>query len=239
MRRLRSIVLLLLANATLVTAQVTGEPGTPPPRTPPPSTSVPADTLFIFDPVAPLVDTLKSPSERRDIIGVDFLFSNSGYGLGGYYQRNFSTSLSGFVNVGFTGSRTKDELPVWNGEDYVVPNKVNRLYTIPMVIGLRYRLFEGELDDDFRPYVNAGVGPSMVLALPYEYEFFRSFGHARTYFTAGGFLGFGAEFGEKRPILGVNLRYFYIPLRPGVESLRDDPISDFGGLFLTLNIGFL
>ena len=178
--------------------------------------------------------------DKRDMFGGDFLFSNSGFGAGIFYQRNFSSTFSGFVNLGFTGSRTKDEFPQWNYETNApeVPNKVNRLYTMPLVVGLRYRLFEGELSEEFRPYINAGLGPSMIIALPYEYEFFTSMGHASTYFTAGTFVGFGAEFGDGATLMGVNLRYFYIPMEPGVESLRNEPISDFGGFFLTFNLGF-
>lgn len=230
-----------LLTASPVVAQVTGET---PPALPPSIPQFPvapagADTLFIFTPVAPLIDTVRKSTQVDDLFGIDVLFSNSGFGAGGFYQRKVSSNLSLFVNLGVTGSRTKDELDLWDGYEYRVPNKVNRLYTFPLMFGLRQRLFAERLSDEFRPFLNAGVGPSLVLALPYQYSFFSSFSHAATRVTGGGFVGLGADFGESNPVIGVNLRYYIIPISPGIESLKDEPIKDFGGLFLTLNISFL
>lgn len=233
------MVVMLMAAISAV-AQVTGEV---PPSIPPSIPQFPVlptapDTLFIFTPVAPLIDTLRKSTEVDDLFGIDVLFSNSGFGAGGFYQRNVSDNLSLFVNIGVTGSRTKDELDIWNGYEYRVPNKVNRLYTFPLMFGLRQRLFAERLSDEFRPFLNAGVGPSVVLALPYEYSFFSSFSHATAQVTGGGFVGLGADFGENNPVIGINLRYYIIPISPGIESLKDEPIKDFGGLFLTLNVSF-
>lgn len=234
------VLLLALACASAANAQVTGVPHGAPTDLPEESPGVPRDTLFVFSPARPLIDSTGMPDNQRDILGFDLLFSNSGFGIGGFYQHNYTQTLAGFVNLGLTGSRNRDELEQYDYElqDWRVPGKINRLYTLPLTIGLRYRLLDEVLVDNFRPYVNLGVGPSMVVALPYDYSFFASFGHAKAYFTGGGFFGIGAEIGGSRPLLGVNIRYYYIPLRPGVESLSDDPITDFGGLFLTMNVGF-
>jgi hypothetical protein len=243
MKTLLVIAVLVILSGDYCRAQV---PGVPPGSTTPPAegSRVPKDTLFIFQPARPLIDTLGITGDYRDGWGFDLLFSNSGFGVGGYYERRFSPKLTGFIDLGVTGSRKTDEFdrPVRTSDpdfpyDYRVPNKVNRLYTFPLTVGVRYRLLEEVLVDNFRPYVNAGVGPSMIVALPYDYEFFSSIPHASFHFTGGGFVGVGAEIG-KRPAMGVNVRYYYIPFKSGLESLRDDPITDFGGLFLTMNIGF-
>lgn len=235
-------LLLFLMGGTLV-AQVTGEPsGTPQSADQP--TGI-GDTLFIFQPARPLIDSSGLSSEYRSAWGLNVLFSNSGFGGGVFYEWALSKRLGALIDLGISGARQSDEFPVWTPSpdpggfgDYVVPGKVNRLFEIPLMVGLRYRVLDNLLVDNVRPYINAGIGPSMIVALPYQYEFFSSFGHARAYYTGGGFVGIGAEFGSGRPLLGVNIRYFYIPLHPGVESLQDQPITDFGGLFLTLNIGF-
>ncbi len=230
-------VCLLLAS-TALRAQVAGEPvgGSSAPLAPAP----PGDTLFVFEPARPLIDSQSVLREYKDAYGFDLLFSNSGFGVGGFYQHNYSENFAGFVNLGITGSRKSDEFEQYDqsAQDYLVPDKVNRLYTFPLMVGVRYRLLDEVLVDNFRPYFNLGAGPSMIIALPYDYSFFKSFGHARAYFTAGGFIGVGAEVGGKKPILGINVRYFYIPFRPGLESLRNESITDFGGLFLTMNVGF-
>jgi len=235
------LVVLLAIACIRATAQVTGEPAGSPPKPVTGTSSIPDDTLFIFQPARPLIDSVGISAEYHDALGFDVLFSNSGFGVGGFYQHNYSTKLSGFINLGITGSRSGDEFEEYDSyaNDWRVPGKINRLYTFPLTLGVRYRLLDEVLVDNFRPYVNAGVGPTMIVALPYAYEFFKSFGHARAYFTGGGFVGIGAEIGGSKPLLGVNLRYFYIPIRPGVESLRNNPITDFGGLFLTMNVGFI
>ena len=33
--------------------------------------------------------------------------------------------------------------------------------------------------------------------------------------------------------------YYYIPFERGVESVKGDPITQFGGIYLTANVGFL
>jgi hypothetical protein len=242
-RTLTLALLAVLSGGTLL-AQVTGEPSGTSKKVPAqPSTS--NDSLFIFQPARPLIDSSGLSSDYNSAWGFDVLFSNSGFGAGLFYQWSLSKRLSTMINLGITGARHSDEFPVWTPSpdpegfgDYVVPGKVNRLYALPLMVGLRYRVLDNLLVDNVRPYVNAGIGPTMVVALPYQYEFFSSFGHARGYFTGGGFVGVGAEFGSGRPMLGVNVRYFYIPIHPGIESIQDQPITDFGGLFLTLNVGF-
>ena len=244
MKRYLYLVGLLLLLAGAARAQQPGDPTGP--NTPPEDLPVPADTLFIFQPARPLIDSVVSAANYEDAVGIDVLFSNSGFGLGGFYNRVFSNKLSGFINLGITGSRKRDEFEEYEKSlenpdewEFRVPDKVNRVYTLPLTVGLRYRLFEQVLVDNLRPYVNVGVGPSLIVALPYEYEFFSSFAHASTYLTAGGFVGVGAEFGGNKPMLGVNIRYYYIPFKTGVESTMGDPITEFGGLFLTMNVGFL
>jgi hypothetical protein len=206
--------------------------------------SVAADSLFIFQPARPLIDTLGITGNYEDSWGADILFSNSGFGIGAFYLRNLSSNLSGFIDLGITGSRQSDEFEqlVNTGDpdypqDLRVPNKVNRLFTFPLTVGVRYRLLENVLADNLRPYINAGVGPTMIVALPYNYDFFPSIPHASVHFTGGGFVGLGADVGGKKPSLGINVRYYYIPFKPGLESIRNEPITDFGGLFLTLNVG--
>ncbi len=235
------LLALLVMLSPYAGAQVTGEPGSPVPGSGRTGSPGPKDSLFIFQPARPLIDSLGIAAEYHDAMGFDLLFSNSGFGAGGFYQHNYSQNLAGFVNLGITGSRNRDEFEEYDSreQEWRVPGKVNRLFTFPLTVGFRYRLLDNVIVDNFRPYVNMGVGPTMVVALPYEHDFFKSFGYAKAYFTGGGFVGVGAEMGGSKPVLGVNLRYFYIPLRPGVESLQGDPITDFGGLFLTMHVGFI
>ncbi|NDE62407.1 MAG: hypothetical protein EB038_09490 [Cyclobacteriaceae bacterium] len=67
-----------------------------------------------------------------------------------------------------------------------------------------------------------------------------SFGYAETTFRPGGFIGLGSNFGstEKGSAFGVNIRYYFIPYpEPGVESTYGLPMTELGGLIITLSIG--
>jgi hypothetical protein len=236
-------LLMLAAACQIAVAQTTGEPVTTGGTTGP--SGVPADTLFLFTPARPLVDSSATAEHYDEALGFDILFSNSGFGLGGFYQRPISEKLAWFVNLGITGTRNRDEFPEWMRDTndvtnvrWDIPGKVNRVFTLPLTIGASLRVLENALVENFRPYINAGVGPTMIVALPYNYEFFSSFSHASVHFTGGGFVGVGADFGTTQPTLGINVRYYYIPFKPGVESLQGDPITQFGGIFLTANVGF-
>lgn len=235
---LSGLMALVLALPYQVSAQITGqEPSAP-------------DTLVIFQPSKPL---LVSQAEReiRNVLALDILFSGSGWGFGASYQRSLSSTLSVLANFCFTPRRNSDEFEnAWLGPIPVVANKVNRLFMIPMVVGAQYRLFNESLQESFRPFVTAGVTPTMIIQTPYlrqepgyglrYYEFFESFGHATTHWRFGAMMGLGANFGDpaEGSVLGVMIRYYTIPYgEPGLESVQGLPITNFGGVMLSLQIG--
>lgn len=42
---------------------------------------------------------------------------------------------------------------------------------MPVNFGVQYRIFEDVIADNLRPYISAGVGPSLIITTPYELEF--------------------------------------------------------------------
>ena len=194
--------------------------------------------------------------------GLDILISNDGFGLGTFYRREFSPDLFGFVS--FSISESKDEREVdridFTGQTYT-PGKISRFFVLPLMFGLQRRLFREDIVDNFRPYVNAGVGPAMIYSSPFtevtpltgggyafrQIEFFESLGKGQPHYTLGGYIGFGANFGsEKTNLFGVNFRYYFTYLfSDGLPSLFSplDPTfatskkKSFGGFFITLNVG--
>lgn len=197
----------------------------------------------------------------RNIWGLDILISNDGFGLGTFYRREFSPDVSGFVN--FSISESKDPREVEQIDYFgqsIVPGKLNRFLVLPLMFGIQYRLFREDIMDSFRPYVNAGVGPTMIYVMPYmdviqngdgtittnQVEFFSSIGKGRPRYTGSAFIGFGANFGSERSsIFGINFRYYFTYLfSDGIPSLFDvytggiaATKKDFGGFFITLNVG--
>jgi hypothetical protein len=216
-------------------AQVTGAPLPGKPQE--------EDTTIIFTSPRPLLSETQQAKLLNKAWGADVLFSSNGFGFGGFYHRFFSETTTGFINLGISGARNSDEFEEYNPytQQTFVRNKVNRLYIFPLTLGVQYRLFADKIAETLRPHLSAGIGTTFILATPYSREFFSAFGHADGYTRFGAFIGIGANFGNSpKSLMGVNIRYYFIPFGGnGLESIRDLPISDFGGLFLTLSVGII
>ncbi len=218
------------------------------------------DSSIVFNPSSPDLIQKTTYEPFRNAWGVDLLLSNNGFGAGAFYRREFSDVLSGFVQFAISDVKDEGEVEYFNqftGESFV-PGKKNRLLLFPLTFGLQYRLFKDDIVDNFRPYVGAGVGPSMVFVAPYstartiplpdggtmtyyeQVEFFSSLKHGQAKYTLGGYIGAGAYFGfDKGTLSGVSIRYYFIPFQHGIESLENVFIKRFGGFFITLNFGSL
>ncbi len=225
----------LLAGHATVFAQITGE------------LPQPTDTTIIFTPVRPLMEEIAINKVATRMAGFDLLFSGSGWGVGAMYGQKLSENLSLFGHLAITPRRNADEIEnVWyNGYIPVVANKVNRLFMFPFTVGVQQRLFSESLQETFRPYINAGITATPILQTPYLqdglfYEFFESFSYSTWHFRMGAMVGVGSVFGTlgKGSVIAVNVRYYTIPYgEPGLESLAGLPITNFGGIFLSLSVG--
>ena len=199
----------------------------------------------------------------RNVWGLDILVSNDGFGLGTFYRREFNEDVSGFAT--FSISESKDEREFEQFDPYYqvsyTPGKLQRFLVMPLMFGVQYRLFREEIADNFRPFVNAGAGPALIMSAPFttftyssdgtpqpsQVEFFKSLGRAQAHYTAAAFIGIGANFGtEKTNVFGVNFRYYFTYLfgdgLPSLYTMNTDgrvaaTKKDFGGFFITLNVG--
>lgn len=178
----------------------------------------------------------------NNAFGADIIFSDGGLGLGGFYRHHLGGLVTSFVDFSFSESKDEREFQYVDifGNVYTYGKK-NRIFLIPVDVGIQYRILEHALYDNLRPYLNFGAGPSIILTTPYDIEFFSAFGKAKAKVTIGGYVGIGANFGlDKRSLVGLNLRYYYIHLfSGGVESLENVPITNLGGIFLTINFGLM
>lgn len=175
--------------------------------------------------------------------GLNIIFSEGGIGFGTFYKHNLSNKLTFLTDLSM--SESKDDQEITRIDPFTLQPftlfKKNRIFVLPLILGLQYRLFANELYDNLRPYINFGVGPTMVLTTPNNKEFFKAFGDAHAKYTLGGYIGFGANFGiNKSNLVGLSVRYYYIHLfDEGVEGLVGKFRKDLGGIFLTINIGFM
>lgn len=174
--------------------------------------------------------------------GIDIMFSEGGFGLGTFYRYNLSQTLTVFSDISFSEAKDPNEVQYvdYYGNTYT-PGKVNRVFLVPLNFGVQQRLFENSIMDNLRPYINIGIGPSMVVTTPYSMEYFSSFSKAHALYTLGGYVGIGANFGlDRTSLVGINIRYYEIKFfGKGVESLANQYQTSLGGIFLTINLGIM
>jgi hypothetical protein len=194
------------------------------------------DTQYVFMPVRDITpDTLNKPRA----VGLDIMLGNSGFGLGGFYKHEINQDLSWTFSISISEAKAPNEVDYidpFTGQTYT-PNKVNRIFVVPAILGLQYRLFRNSLTDSFRPYMFAGVGPNLIYSTPYDREFFNSFIYGKSHYGVGAYIGAGAYFGlDPSSLVGVSVRYYVLPLKHGIESLQNEPMANFNTFFITFNI---
>ncbi|HTX17246.1 MAG TPA: hypothetical protein VMG34_01195 [Bacteroidota bacterium] len=211
-----------------------------------PRTLPSSDSDFVFMPANPTVVAPQKVVTLPDAWGVDILISNNGFGLGGFLRHEYSEDLSGIMTIGFSEAKDDNQVEYidYYGET-IVPGKINRFILVPLHFGVQYRLFSEDIVDNFRPYINAAVGPTLVFSSPFDREFFNSLGYGQAHYTLGGYIGLGAFFGAGHESLsGVNIRYYIEPIAGGIDSMMNsdqtiEKKKDFGGFFITFNFGSL
>jgi len=192
--------------------------------------------------IGELADEREPMDFPDNILGMDIMFSEGGFGLGGFYRRELSRKVTLFGD--FSISEAKDEKEFeyvdYYGQKFTVGKK-NRVFLLPVNFGVHYRLFENTITDNLRPYINAGVGPTFVVTTPYNQEFFKAFGDAQMHYALGSYIGFGANIGlDTQNLIGLNFRYYYIGFfDEGVESLDGRYQKNLGGFFVTINLGLM
>jgi hypothetical protein len=214
----------------------------------------PPDSTIIFQSPRPL-ESKPDETELKNAWGVDIFVSDNGFGAGAFYRRQYTEDLFGFASFGISEAKGDNEFEYvdYYGNTYVAGKK-NRLMMIPVTVGVQYRLFRDEIMDNFRPYINGGFGPTVLISSPYadivevepgvferhQVEYFSSLKRAQAHYTVGGFVGIGANFGfDRTSLAGVNLRYYYIPFPGGIESIEGQFKKQFGGFYIALNFGIV
>jgi hypothetical protein len=212
-----SIILLIITASTVIKAQN-------------------VDSFFVFkDPKNIIIDS----TVYKKAWGFDIFASDNGFGLGSFYRYQYTNDLYGVLSLAISESKDQNEMEYidyW-GNKYTIGKK-NRILMFPVTAGIQYRLFREQIVETFKPYVAFGVGPVLLYTTPYDREFFNALRYGQAHYTLGGYVGLGADFGiDKKNLMGVNIRYYFIPYPAGLESLNDKPMKYFGGVYINLNFG--
>jgi hypothetical protein len=183
----------------------------------------------------------------NNAFGMDLMFSEGGFGVGAFYRRTVTEDITLFTDFSISEAKDPQEFTYidYFGQTQT-PGKINRAFLLPLNFGIQYRVFENAIFDNLRPYLDAAIGPSIVVTTPYAREFFNAFGKAQARYTIGGYFGIGANFGlDKSSLVGLNIRYYIIHFfNQGIEILDTNLTNgrlenDLGGIFITLNIGLM
>ena len=197
------------------------------------------DSTIIFGTMEPSPGANAPDRTFHTAMGVDFLVSTNGFGMGTFYRHEYSDNFAGFIDLSVSEAKDDDEREYidYFGNRFT-PGKVNRFLLLPIYIGIQKRMFDEEIMDNFRPFVTAAVGPTMIYVFPYNEEYFSALGKGRFKYTVGGYIGAGAYFGSERSsLLGLNLRYYFIPYPGGLESLQNVQKKQFGAVYISLTFG--
>ena len=199
------------------------------------------DSTIIFKPARPLIDTNAYNTVMKSVKGIDLLFSNYGFGFGAFYQHLIANDTYWFCGLYFTEAKNSNEFLQFDPYLYYtyIPNKLNEIYMFPLTAGIQKYILKDVLSETFKPFVNCGFGPTFLISSPYNVKRFLSaeLNLSKFYTRFGAFIGLGCNIGTSgKTMTGLNIRYYYIPFGgKGLESIRDEPITNFGGLFLSLS----
>jgi hypothetical protein len=192
------------------------------------------DTAMIFQPSHPLITTSEDLArEYPNSWVLSVSFSDYGFAGGMFLGHEFGQDLRGLFSFDFGTAEGSQEV------DFLEDNQVNRVFVIPIMLSLQYRVFRTGLSDNLRPYITAGAGPVVAMTTPISEDFFSAFANGYSKVVPGGFVGLGANFGtDSKSSFGASLRYFIIPYPGSLESTTTESLTNLSGLFITVIYGF-
>ena len=176
-------------------------------------------------------------------LGLDIMIGEGGFGIGGFYRYDFSNQITGFADISVYESKSEREIQRYDYWGYPLPiqGKKNRVFLLPLNFGIMYRLFYTDLTDNLRPFINFGIGPTMIITTPAVEEFFNSFRQAKSHLGVGGYIGLGTNIGNNiGSLTGVSIRYYITQVvNGGIEQFEGDFKKSLQQVTLTINIGIM
>lgn len=200
-------------------------------------------TLPLILPQVQAQNKLKLKNENpRATWSIGLSYGENGFGPSASLFAPLGKTTDLTFNLSFSGVSDSREVERYDFRgNSVILDKVNRVFMLPLSIGLKKQLFTDDIEGSFVPFVNFGVSPTLVLTNPYDKGFFEAVGYMRSHFAAGGYAGFGVNFNQSQNIaMSVGLNYYYLPMiGEGIQSLNYNTINNVGGFQLVFGVNFL
>lgn len=101
--------------------------------------------------------------------GFNVVMNNFGFGLGGEYRKVVgpSTELMASMRIGGLRDASEQTFTDYFFGQQIIPNKYQRAFAFPLLLGMRHRLFSNIIQDDYRFFVSASLGPVISFSYPY------------------------------------------------------------------------
>lgn len=114
-------------------------------------------------------NTSNIQSEYNSGFGFNVAMNNFGFNVGGEFRKVVGPSTELMTSLRFGGLRDASEQTF---TDYffgqqIIPNKYQRAFAFPLLLGLRHRLFTDMIQENYRFFVSASIGPAMAFSFPY------------------------------------------------------------------------
>lgn len=200
--------------------------------------------------------------------GLQILLTNFGFGLGGYSFHEIGPGTSITFDGYLTSGKHESETAFWSGFERIVPNKHSYLLMMPVRVGVQQRLFASHIQDNFRPFIAGGAGPTLGYEYPYfndcngndvrdrlacgedglqdeeRYDPLGSLFKGDFRMGMGGYVALGAHFGRSTRNsqgvrIGYSFNYFFTPIQLLVPPVLPDGQQFFGSPFVSVEFGRL
>lgn len=121
-------------------------------------------------PVEKVVQNISNIQSEYDAgFGFNVAMNNFGFNVGGEYRRVIAPSSEIMASIRLGGLRDASEQTFTDfffGQQ-IIPNKYQRAFAFPLLLGMRHRLFTDIIQENYRFFVSASIGPAMAFSYPY------------------------------------------------------------------------
>lgn len=186
-----------------------------------------------------------------------FVLTEYGLGAGGALRGRLGDDWSITAEASIGAGRDEREQSFGGGlGERITPFKRNYLVLVPIELGVERRLFRESVEDNFRPFVHVGAGPTLGFQWPYfddldadglreegedRLGYFAGVGEGEARLGIGGSIAVGAFFGRGRRsalALRFGVRGTYFPVEVDLLELTPDVEDPSRKTFVTPTVSF-
>jgi len=195
-------------------------------------------------------NTSSIQNEYDSGFGFNIVMNNFGFGLGGEYRKVVAPSTEFTASLRVGGLRDASEqtfTDVFFGQQ-IIPNKFQRAFAFPLLLGIRHRLFDDMIQDNYRFFVSGSLGPALSFSYPYFddvnnngfreqfsnffepiNDIFTGMGEGDWHFGGTGEMKLGLDIGSNFTRLSsVEFGYYFYYFPDGIQLMMpNQPVTEF------------